>query len=79
MCELAAGMYNLMKGTRQHPMPVREFMRRVSDSDQEVETNLMTVFQSVRGSKQYLSRSEVLCMVREFGPLTLFLTLSCAE
>ena len=53
----------------------------VSNSDQDVEANLLTVFQSVRGSKQYwyLCHSEVLCMVREFGPPTLFLTLSCAE
>ena len=81
MRELAAGVYNLMKGTRQHAMPVGEFMDRVSNSDQDVEANLSTVFQSVRGSKQYwyVRRSEVLCMVREFGPPTLFLTLSCAE
>ena len=29
MRELAAGMYNLMKGTRQHAMPVGEFMDSV--------------------------------------------------
>ena len=56
-------------------------MDRVSNSDQDVEASLSTVFQSVCGSKQcwYLRRSEVLCMVRDFGPHTLFLTLSCAE
>ena len=39
------------------------------------------MFQSVRGLKQFwfLRRSEVICMVRENGPPTLFLTLSCAE
>ena len=81
MRELSAGIYNLMKCTRQHVMPVCEFMDKVSDSDQEIEANLSTVFQSVRGSKQYwfLCRSEVLCMVREYGPPTLFLTPSCAE
>ena len=52
MRELAAGVYNLMKGTRQHAMPVGKFMDRVSNSDQDVEANLSTVFQSVRGSKQ---------------------------
>ena len=52
MRELAAGVYNLMKGTRQHAMPVGESMDRVSNSDQDVEANLSTVFQSVRGSKQ---------------------------
>ena len=81
MRELEAGVYNLMKGTLQHAMPVGEFMDRVPNSDQDVEANLSTVFQSVRGSKQYcyLRRSEVLYMVRVFGPPTLFLTLSCAE
>ena len=81
MREIAAGVYNLMKGTRQHALPVGEFMDRVSNSDENIEANLSTVFQSVRGSKQYwyLRRSEVLCMVREYGSPTLFLTLSCAE
>ena len=44
----------------------------MSKSDEDVEANLSTVFQSV-------SRSEVLCMLREYGSPTLFLTLSCAE
>ena len=81
MWELAAGVYNLMKGTRKHALPVGEFMDRVSTSDEDVEAHLSTVFQSVRGSKQYwyLRRSEVNCMVREYGSPTLFLTLSCAE
>ena len=79
--ELAAGVYNLLKGRRQHVMPVGEFMDRVSNSDEDVEANLSTVFQNVRGSKQYwfLRRSEALCMLREYGSPTLFLTLSCAE
>ena len=72
--ELAAGVYNLLKGRRQHVMPVGEFMDRVSNSDEDVEANLSTVFQSVRGSKQYwfLRRSEALCMLREYGSPTLF-------
>ena len=79
--ELAAVVYNLLKGRRQHVMPVGEFMDRVSNSDKDVEANLFTVFQSVRGSKQYwfLRRSEALCMLREYGSPTLFFTLSCAE
>ena len=81
MEQLAAGVCNLLKGTRQHAMPVGEFMDLVSNSDAHIEGCLSTVFQSVRGSKQFLFLrcSEVLCMVREYGPPTLFLTLSCAE
>ena len=81
MRELAAGVYNLMKGTQQHALPVGEFMDRLSASDEDVEANLSTVFTNMRGSKQYwfLKRSEINCMMREYGPPTLFITLSCAE
>ena len=70
-----------MKGTHQQRMPVQVFLNKVSSSDQELETSLSTVFQSVRGSKQYwfLRSSELNCMVREFGAPTLFMTFSCAE
>ena len=53
----------------------------LSTSDEEVNGNLSTIFQQMRGSKQYwfLRLSEVMCMVREYGSPTLFLTLSCAE
>ena len=81
MRELQAGVYNLLKGTRQHAMPVGQFIDRISCSDDEVEGNLSTIFQSVRGSKQYWFRrnSELLCMLRKYGSPTFFLTLSCAE
>ena len=79
MRELTAGMYSLMKGSRENAMAVGEFI--VFNSDQDIEANLSTVFQSVCGSKQYwyLCHSKVLCMVREFRAPILFLTLSCAE
>ena len=53
MHEIAAGVYNALKSTQQHAMPVGEFMDILSSTDQEIEANLSTVFQSVRGSKQY--------------------------
>ena len=42
---------------------------------------MSTILRSVRGTKQYwlARRNEVTCMIREFGPPTLFLTFSCAE
>ncbi len=81
MRDLGAGIYNLLKGTCQQAMPVQDFLDQLSKSNQEVEANLSTVFQSIRGSKQYWfhRKNEVLCMVREYGSPTLFLTLSCAE
>ena len=81
MRELAAGVYNLMKGIQRHALPVGEFMDRLSASDEDVEANLSTVFTNMRGSKQYwfLKRSEINCMMLEYGPPTLCITLSCAE
>ena len=79
--ELASGVYNLLKSTGQPRLPVGQFMSRVSESDPNVETNLSTIFQQIRGTKQfwYLKASDLKCMLREYGPLTLFLTFSCAE
>ena len=81
MRELSAGVYNLLKGTRQRAMPVHVFLDKLSKSDGDVEANLSTIFQSMRGSKQYwfLRSSELRCMLREWGTPTLFLTFSCSE
>ena len=65
MRELQAGVYNLLKGTQQHAMPVGQFIDRVLGCDDEVEGNLSTILQSVRGSKQYWFQcnSELMCML----------------
>ena len=67
MRELSAGVYNLLKGTHQQAVPVGVFLDRLSKSDQDLEANLSTIFQSVRGSRQYwfLRSSELRCMLRE--------------
>ena len=59
--ELAAGVYNLLKGRRQHVMPAGEFMDRVSNTDENVEANLSTVFQNVRGSGFYVAARHSAC------------------
>lgn len=60
-------------------MPVSTFLTKVSRAE-EVERNLSTIFQSVRGTRQYLLRSsELKCILREYCPPTLLITLSCAE
>ena len=76
-----AGVYNLLQGIRQHFIPVGQFIDCVLGCDDEVEGNLSTIFQSVRGSKQYWFQcnSELMCMLREFGLRTFFLTLSYAQ
>ena len=79
--QLSAGVYNLMKRTQQQRMSVQLFLDKVSHSDESVEANVSTIFQSIRGTKQYwyLRSSELRCMLREWGTPTLFLTFSCAE
>ena len=81
MCELASGVYNLLKSTKQQRIPVGLFLDRVSSSDSDIEANLSTMFQQIRGTKQYWFQksSDLKCMLQEWGSPTLFLTFSCAE
>ena len=81
MRQISAGIYNVLKSTGKGKMPVREFLAGVSKSDESIEANLSTIFQSVRGTKQYWFHrsSELKCMLREYGSPTLFITFSCAE
>ena len=80
--ELSAGVYNLLKQSRasQH-MTVGSLLSNVQRNDEHLEANLCTMLQSVRGTKQYwfLRKSELRCMIREWGSPTLFLTFSCSE
>ena len=81
MRELKADIYNLLKTSRQVNRTVEDLINRIENNDSELEGNLSTILRSVRGTKQYwlARRNEVTCMIREFGPPTLFLTFSCAE
>ena len=81
MKQLSAGVYNLLKTTRQQSMSVSMLLDQVNTSDEHLEAHLCTMLQSVRGTKQYwfLRHSELKCMIREWGSPTLFLTFSCAE
>ena len=81
MREISSGVYNLLKSSRKPSMSVGMLLEQVNSSDEHLEAHLCTMLQSVRGTKQYwfLRSSELKCMIREFGPPTLFLTFSCAE
>ena len=74
-------MYNFLKSTKQQRMPVGAFMDKMSASDSDLEANLSTMFQQIRGTKQYWFQksSDLKCMLQEWGSPTLFLTFSCAE
>ena len=62
-------------------MTVGTLLSNVQANNEQLEVNLCTMLQSVRGTKQYwfLRKSELRCMIREWGSPTLFLTFSCAE
>ena len=81
MREIASGVFNLLKTTTSTVTSVSQLLSNVNTANESLEANLSTMFQSIRGTKQYwfTRKSELQCMVREAGPPTLFLTFSCAE
>ena len=82
MRELSAGVYNLLKQSkRAQPMTAGSLLSNVQANDEHLEANLCTMLQSVHGTKQYwfVRKSELRCMIREWGSPTIFLTFSCAE
>ena len=74
MRELSAGVYNLMKkSNRIHQMTASSLLSNVQSNDEHLEANLCTMLQSVRGTQQYwfVRKSELKCMIREYGSPTL--------
>ena len=78
MRELSAGVYNVMKKTQ---MTASSLLSNVQSNDKHLEANLCTMLQSVRGTKHYwfVRKSELMCMICEYGSPILFLQFSCAE
>ena len=79
--ELAAGVYNVLQANVGNARSVHELLHNMNVSDERLEANLCKMLQSVRGTSQYWYRKkgELRCMLREWGPPSLFLTLSCTE
>ena len=48
--ELSSGIYNVLKTTGKHGMSVKDFLSVVDSSNKQMEDNLSTMFQSVRGT-----------------------------
>ena len=75
--ELSSGICNVLKTTGKHSVSVKDFLSRVDSSNKQMEA---TMFQSVRGIKQYwFLKSDLNCMIQEHGSSSPFLTSSCAE
>ena len=78
-CDLNSRIYNYLKHTRYTGKSVAEIMAMVDKNDLELEGNLSTILQPVRGTNQYWYKvnGELKCMIRECGSPTFFLTLTC--
>ena len=79
--DLNSGIYNYLKHMRYTCKSVAKIMAMVDKNDLELEGNLRTILQPVRGTNQYWYKvkGELKCMIREWGSPTFFLTLTCAE
>ena len=79
--DLNSGIYNYLKHTRYTGKSVAEIMAMVDKNDLELEGNLSTILQPVRGTNQYWYKvkGELKCMIREWGSPTFFPILTCAE
>ena len=79
--DLNAGIYNIMRSTSSAHMTATALLTHVNSKDKELESNLNTMFETMRGTKQYwyFRRSKLNCMIREYGSPTFFLTFSCAK
>ena len=78
MRELSAGVYNVLKSHSARPMSAGNIMSKLNANDQQLEANLSTMLQTVRGTKQYwfTKQGELTCMVRELAHLLSFSHLS---
>ena len=79
--ELSSGVFNMFKSSRNLSLSAGILLKQIECADPLFEARLTTMLQSVRGTKQYwyLRKSELQCMIREYGSPTFFLTFSCAE
>ena len=79
--EMSSGICNAMNKMRKRGMSAKQLLQKVDSNDKELEANLHTMMQHVRGTKQFwfLKKSKLQCLVCEWGSPTFFLTFSCAE
>ena len=72
--ELKSGIYNTLRLSSQN-MSAEAMLNNLNNADRDLEANLSTVLQSVRGTKQFWfkCKGDLDCMIREFGSPTFFL------
>ena len=60
MRQLAESIYNVLDSTGKRHLTVKQFMEGIHSSDSNTEANLYTVLQSVRGTKQFWYRKNLM-------------------
>ena len=57
--ELAAGVYNVLSSCGRKDLTVKQFLDNIDRSDISTEASLLTIFQSIRGNKQFWDLKKV--------------------
>jgi ATP-dependent DNA helicase PIF1 len=78
---LSNSITHMLRQSKTGIISVEEMLTKIESGDRQLETKLSSLFGNIRGTRQYwfARQGEVNCMMREFGPPTWFVTLSCAE
>lgn len=78
---LSSSISHMLRQSKSDVTTVDEMLSKIDSGDRQLESNLHTLFSGIRGTKQYWHsrQGEVNSMIREYGPPTWFVTLSCAE
>jgi ATP-dependent DNA helicase PIF1 len=78
---LSNSISHMLRQNKPGLMTVEQVMNMLQAGNRQLEANLSSLFGNIRGTRQYWFKRqmEVSCMMREYGPPTWFVTLSCAE
>ena len=80
--QMSSALYAQTKtGSHITHMNKGQLLAKMQNGDKNIENDLTTAFASLKGTKEYWSRkgSDLRAMCETFGPITFFVTLSCAE
>ncbi|XP_073986899.1 uncharacterized protein [Rhodnius prolixus] len=76
---LGGAIAHLLNVRAYKPYTVNDILTKVTVNDEQLEQQLINLFSSLRGTKEYWQRRRQELMTRDFGAPTFFVTLSCAE
>ena len=77
-----SGLYAMLNtGSKLKNMTAGQIKNRVMTNDEQAEKELYMAFQTIKGTKEYWQRQngDLRAMCEAWGPMTFFVTLSCAE